>query len=122
MCVWQQTARIDVPIIATTLNVLHHALQCLLKTQYKPKMEPVLQTKLVSIDSTAKQWRGHCSSIAAKLDAAAAASAASGPSQHHVGSRQPAYEDAEEQTQQLSQSVGKAELQGLAEQVSPTRQ
>ena len=68
-----------------------------------------------------KQWRGHCSSIAAKLDAAAAAaSAASGPSQRHSSSR-PAYDDAEERTQQLSQSVCKAELQGLAEQVCPTR-
>ncbi len=64
----------------------------------------------------AKQWRGHCSSIAAKLDAAVAASAASGPNQ-------PAYEDAQEQAQQLSQNVCKAELQGLAQQVGgSTRQ
>ena len=70
----------------------------------------------------AKQWRGHCSSIAAKLDAAAAASAASVPTQHHSSSHQPAYEDVEEQTQLLSQSVCKAELKGLAEQVGPTRQ
>lgn len=70
----------------------------------------------------AKQWRGHCVSIAAKLDAAAAASVASGPTQYHGSRHQPAYQDAEEQTQQLSQSVSTAELKGLAEQVGLTSQ
>jgi len=97
-------------------KVLRHALQCLLKTQYKPTIKSALQTKSVSIDAMAKQWRGHCSSIAAKLDAAAAASAASGPSQRDSSSQQPANDDAEEQTQQVSQSVCNAE------QVGPTGQ
>ncbi|KAL0019773.1 hypothetical protein WJX79_007774 [Trebouxia sp. C0005] len=74
-------------------------------------------TQSASIDCMAKQWRGHCVSIAAKLDAAAAASVASGPTQYHGSRHQPAYQDAEEQTQQLSQSVSTAELKGLAEQV-----
>ena len=94
-----------------------------LKHSANQQTKSALQTKSVSVDTTAQQWKGHCSSIGAKLDAAAAASAATGPGQCLSSSHQPAYEDAEERTQQLSQSVCKAELQGLAEQVGgSTRQ